>query len=70
MLLFRSEGDVDRWCVEQGLAPGAIVPVEQLQRLAQAWYGDRLDPGWQPRTRDASQALLESIGLTGSFWQL
>jgi hypothetical protein len=70
MLLFQSEGDVDRWCEEQGCERGAVVPVSQLQQLAQAWYGDRLDPGWRPRTREESQALLESAGLNGEFWRL
>jgi hypothetical protein len=44
--------------------------VRQLHRSAQVWHGDRLDPDWRPRTRDASQALLESVGLTGEFWAL
>jgi hypothetical protein len=70
MLLFQSEEDVDRWCEEQGRKRGAVVPASQLQQLAQAWYSDRLDPRWRPRTREESQALLESVGLTGDFWRL
>ncbi len=27
-------------------------------------------PDWQPRPRDAAQALLESTGFTGPFWSL
>ena len=61
MRLLRSEDEV------QG---GAVVPIDQLWRLAQAWYGDRLAPSWRPRTRDESQHLLGSIGLTGPFWDL
>ena len=49
---------------------GASVPLGQLERLARAWYGDRLEPGWRPRSRDESQAILEAVGLTGSFWRL
>jgi hypothetical protein len=41
-----------------------------LWELARRWYGDRLDPGWRPRTREESQAILSSVGLTGEFWQL
>jgi hypothetical protein len=41
-----------------------------LQRLADAWYGDRLDPAWRPRDRDAAQAVLAGAGLTGDFWRL
>ncbi len=70
MRLFRSEEDVRRWCAERGRVPGAIVPVDRLQRLAQAWYGDRLEPGWRPRSREALQAVLAAHGLTGPFWTL
>jgi hypothetical protein len=62
MRLLRSEEDVP--------AGGASVPVDQLERLARAWYGDRMDPGWRPRTREASQAVLDRVGLTGAFWTL
>jgi hypothetical protein len=64
MRLFRSEEHVpDR-------SQGAIVALPQLERLAAAWYGDRLDPGWRPRTHAASQAVLQCAGLTGDFWRL
>jgi hypothetical protein len=62
MRLFRSEEEIR--------TPGAVVALEQLQRLAAAWYGDRLDPGWRPRTRKESQAVLDRVGLTGDFWRL
>jgi hypothetical protein len=62
MRLFRSEEEVPEG--------GAAVPVAQLRELARRWYGDRLEPGWRPRTREQSQAILEAVGLTGSFWAL
>ena len=49
---------------------GAAMPVPQLNELAKTWYGDRLEPGWRPRPRDESQALLAGAGLTGPFWEL
>jgi len=49
---------------------GATVDLGTLQRLAERWYGDRLDPDWRPRTRDQSQAILAEVGLTGEFWEL
>jgi hypothetical protein len=70
MLLFRSAEEVEDWCSERGLAPGAIVELAQLARLARAWYGDRLDPSWHPRSPEQSQAVLERVGLTGDFWRL
>jgi hypothetical protein len=62
MRLLRSEEEVP--------AGGATVPVDTLAALARDWYGDRLDPGWRPRSPEASQAILERHGLTGEFWRL
>jgi hypothetical protein len=49
---------------------GGLVSLDTLQELARRWYGDRLSPDWRPRTVEASQAILESVGLTGEFWRL
>lgn len=68
MLLFRSEGHVETWLA--GRAPGAIIPVSKLAELADAWWGDRLDPDWVPHTREGNQAILDRLGLTGPFWRL
>ena len=70
MLLFRSEEHVDRWCAERKLQRGAVFSLEQGWRLAQAWYGDRLDPQWRRRTVDEAQAVLAALGLQGPFWTL
>ncbi len=70
MRLFRSEEEIDAWCDRHGRARGAVVPVAQLEELARRWYGDRLDPGWRPRTRQASQRILDAVGLRGPFWAL
>ncbi len=68
MNLFRSEEHVERWL--QGRAQGATISVATLAALAQRWYGDRLRPDWQPRTREESQAILDAVGLTSDFWRL
>ena len=68
MNLFRSEEHVARWVGDR--RPGATLPVAKLAELASAWWGDRLAPGWRPRTRDESQAILDRLGLTGPFWRL
>ncbi len=62
MRLLRSEDEVPR--------EGAAVPIPQLAELARRWYGDRLDPGWRPRTREQSQRILDDVGLRGDFWRL
>ena len=68
MNLFRSEEHIERWLA--GRSPGATIPVTTLCDLAHAWWHDRLDPDWQPHTRDQNQAILEGLGLTGEFWRL
>ena len=49
---------------------GVTIPVTTLCDLAHAWWGDRLSPAWRPRTREESQAILDSLGLAGDFWRL
>lgn len=68
MLLFRSEEHVDRWLA--GRTPGATISVSTLSDLAKAWWGDRLDPDWQPHSREKNQAILDRLGLSGPAWTL
>ena len=70
MLAFRSEEHVDRWRAQNCLAKGALFEPEQLWRLANAWYADRLSPDWRRKTPGEVEALLAKIGLTGEFWRL
>jgi hypothetical protein len=68
MNLFRSEEHVARWLGAR--APGTTITISKLSELAHAWWFDRIDPDWRPRTRDQNQAILDRLGLTGAFWQL
>jgi hypothetical protein len=70
MNLFRSEEHLDR--AHSGRDPGttAMLPVRTLCALAHAWWGDRLSPDWRPHTREANQAILDRLGLSGPFWAL
>ena len=68
MNLFRSEEHIDRWLGSRD--PGATIPVKKLCDLAHAWWGNRIDPNWQPRSRDQNQAILNGLGLTDAFWNL
>ena len=68
MNLFRSEEHIERW--RGNREPGSTVDVATLSRLAHAWWGDRLSPDWTPHAREQNQAILDSVGLTGEFWQL
>jgi hypothetical protein len=68
MLLFRSEEHLARWLRKTKDQRGAVVPLEQVWRLAKAWYADPRRIDWAPRTIEQSQAVLASVGLTGDFW--
>jgi hypothetical protein len=68
MLLFRSEDHLDAWLA--GRARGATIAITKLAELAEAWWGDRLAPDWQPRSREQNQAILTRLGLTDPFWNL
>jgi hypothetical protein len=47
-----------------------VIPVSTLSALAHAWWGDRLDPGWRPHSRDQHQLILDRLGLSDNFWRL
>jgi hypothetical protein len=70
MLLFRSEGHVNEWNRRAGMPTGAILTLQQMWDLANGWYRDRLSPDWRRRTPQNAQALLQDLGLAGSFWRL
>jgi len=70
MSLFRSEEHIDRWLRTTGRARGALLSVPDTWRLAKAWYKDPREVEWRPRTRDESQSVLTSLGLTDEFWTL
>jgi hypothetical protein len=70
MLLFRSEQHVDRWCAQWNRARGGTLSLSQGWKLAQAWYGDRLSTGWQPKTAAETQNAFDKIGLKGPFWRV
>ena len=71
MLLFRSEEHIERWCRSWRLEHGAVLSLEQVWGLAQAFYGpDRRDPAWRRRTLEETEAVFGSLGLTSPFWSL
>lgn len=43
---------------------------QQCWELAQAWYGDKLSPGWRRKTLDEAEATFSAIGLSTPFWNL
>lgn len=70
MLLFRAEEHIDRWCRQWSQPRGAILTLDQAWRLAQAWFGRKMDPGWRRATLEETESLFAALGLTGPFWSL
>jgi hypothetical protein len=70
MLFFRSEDHLARWLDQRGAPRGAVLSLATTWRLAKAWYVDRRDPAWQPRSVSQAQAVLDQLGLTDPFWKL
>ena len=70
MLAFRSEAHVDRWCEQRAIPRGELFAIDQLWRLADAWYRDRMSPEWRRRSAAEAEALFASVGLTSEFWRL
>jgi hypothetical protein len=70
MSLFRSEDHALAWTRANRYQLGALVSLERVWALAKAWYTDPRVRDWRPRTRDESQAVIASVGLTGPFWEL
>lgn len=70
MLLFRSEEHVARWCKVRGWPQRPIVTLDQLWRLAVAWYGNRLTPESRRPMGAEVKEILQGIGLHGEFWEV
>lgn len=68
--MFCNREHAELWAAIRAPGDGRITDAATVWRLALPWYGDRVDPGFQPHTREHNQHLLEAVGLTGKFWQL
>jgi hypothetical protein len=68
MLLFRSEETVDRWCAARGTPRRPLVTLDQLWRLAVAWYANRLTVESRRPGPAEMVEVFAAIGLTGPFW--
>ena len=70
VLAFRSPEDIHVWSERYGLPHGEAVPVEQVARLARAWYGTHGEPTWRKWTIAEAQEIFHRAGLTSPFWDL
>lgn len=65
MRLFRSEEHARR----EG-TPGDLLSLEQIGRLARAWYARKLEPDWRRHTPEEAEQLFAALGLDPDFWRL
>jgi len=70
MLLFRAEEHIETWCRQWTQPRGATLTIDQAWQLANAWYGNKMEPDWRRGTLEETEALLTRLGLTGPFWNL
>lgn len=68
MLFFRSEEHVNRWCVSHRLPRRPILSLDQLWRLAVAWYANRLTVESRRPAPEEMVRIFAEIGLEGPFW--
>jgi hypothetical protein len=47
-----------------------MLPLSRVWELAQAWYRDRLDPGFRGRSLEEASAIFRELGLTSPFWSV
>jgi Alkylmercury lyase len=70
ILVFADTHAVDQWCARHRIARGAVLELQNVYELADAWFGDSLTPEAADRDRDHWQALLHRQGLLDAFWDL
>lgn len=68
MLFFRSEEQVERWCQTERVPKRPLVSLDQLWRLAVAWYANRMSPDARRPGPEEMRQIFASIGLDGPFW--
>ena len=68
--LFCSEQCVRDWLASTGQAPGYIMDLATLWRLASGWYSGRLDSPYQRKDPQSAVGYFRSVGLRGPFWGL
>ena len=70
MLIFKNETQIDEWCKQHNKPKGEVLPIEQVWKLAQLWYGKYLDPDFKGKTKEWAEDIFAQIGLTSNFWKL
>jgi len=69
MLLFRSEEEVQEWCVKNQRSRGEVLTLNHVWELSKVWYGSRMRPDFRGRSIDKVIEVFEGAGLTSAFWK-
>ncbi|HIM71322.1 MAG TPA: hypothetical protein EYM43_00045 [Alphaproteobacteria bacterium] len=70
MLVFETEGQINRWCSIHNVAKGDIKRLDTLYPFAAEWYGRHLDPNWRKWTVSEARELMDRHGFSGPIWSL
>lgn len=70
VLAFRSREDILAWCDRHRLPHGEDVPLCQVARMAEVWYGMHAETKWQKWTIAEAQEIFRRSGLVSPFWSL
>ena len=68
MLFFRSEEQVRSWCRMGGYPLRPRMSLDQLWRLAEAWYSNRLSSTSRRSTPGEVVEIFAGLGLDDDFW--
>jgi Alkylmercury lyase len=70
MLAFRSEHDVNDWCVLRGLPRGDVRPIAQIWEFASEWYSRHADKNWTKWSISDATQLFKKHQLTHPVWAM
>ncbi|MEM7048181.1 MAG: hypothetical protein AAF604_00915 [Acidobacteriota bacterium] len=68
MVFFRSEEALQSWCRDARQARRPCLGLPTLWRLAEAWYGSRLQPDWRRFEAAEVRQLFDRLGMVDPFW--
>ncbi len=70
VLAFPDADEVGKWCERHRLPRGQVVPLHQVARLANIWYGAYAAPDWHKWSMSEAQDIFNRAGLQSAFWNL
>lgn len=68
ILFFSTDAQIDAWCARHGFPHGDVVEIGTGLALANAWFGDYLQPTWRRKTPEEARQVFRSLGLDSEFW--